>query len=140
VGDQTTDCTGAEVVCCTSTCAGDDSFDCCNGSQTNHLECFGGQLGCLPGFTKQPKGSCGWEDAGGSDAEPDTSLPDDGGDSTLCTSTGGTVVSDLCCQSTGNFPNSCLIGACGCAPNYSHYVNACSCPSTKCYDPVQGCK
>jgi hypothetical protein len=56
-----------------------------------------------------------------------------------CTSTGGTVGSALCCMSASDFPNSCLIGACGCAPNYSKDTKTCSCPAGKCFDPSAGC-
>jgi hypothetical protein len=62
---DTTDCHGASTVCCTMTCEGDDNFDCCNGSQTNRPECVSGHVGCLPGFTQQPKGTCGTEPDGG---------------------------------------------------------------------------
>ncbi len=51
-----------------------------------------------------------------------------------CKSSGGTVSSAMCCQSSGDFPNSCLIGACGCAPSYSHSVKTCDCGEGKCFD------
>jgi hypothetical protein len=168
------DCQGASVVCCTTSCAGDDNFDCCNGGQTNRPECVNGHVGCLAGFTQQPKGTCGnqpdggppyYDDAGscpGTCSTPaDIGCPNwyrtnvcafgdlccvldagtsDGGASALCTSTGGTVTTNLCCTSVSDFPNTCLIGACGCAPSSSHTVNVCSCPATKCFDPAVGCK
>jgi hypothetical protein len=51
-----------------------------------------------------------------------------------CVESGGIVSTASCCQSSGNFPNSCLIGACGCAPEYSHEVSVCVCPDGMCFD------
>jgi hypothetical protein len=68
--------------------------------------------------------------------------PCDGGTdagSTLCTDTGGTVSSAECCESAGNFPDTCLIGACGCPASGSHTVDTCQCPSGKCYSASAGC-
>jgi len=47
---------------------------------------------------------------------------------------GGTITSALCCQSVADFPNTCAIGACGCAPQNSHQVNTCACGSGNCFD------
>ncbi len=58
---------------------------------------------------------------------------------TLCTSTGGTVSSQLCCGATGDFPNLCGIGACGCSPTASHTVQTCQCAGALCFDPARGC-
>ncbi|NYZ79730.1 protease complex subunit PrcB family protein, partial [Candidatus Micrarchaeota archaeon] len=54
-----------------------------------------------------------------------------------CVNSGGTVTTSLCCGMTGDFPKAgelgenCsiaqLIGACGCAPQYSHEVKSCDC-------------
>ena len=33
----------------------------------------------------------------------------------------------MCCQSASDFPNNCLIGACGCSPDNSHSVKVCDC-------------
>jgi hypothetical protein len=57
----------------------------------------------------------------------------------LCTSTGGTVSTTSCCLSTGDFPDSCGTGPCGCSPDNSHDVASCACPGNQCFDPVQGC-
>lgn len=57
----------------------------------------------------------------------------------LCTSTGGSVTSGLCCAATGDFPSSCSVGACGCAPGSSHEIQKCECPSSTCFDPGVGC-
>lgn len=58
----------------------------------------------------------------------------------LCASTGGKVGESNCCLSTGDFPNSCAVGACGCSPANSHPVSTCSCPDGTCFDPTRGCK
>jgi hypothetical protein len=36
--------------------------------------------------------------------------------------------------STGDFPNMCTTGPCGCAPSSSHDVKICQCPGGKCFD------
>jgi len=51
-----------------------------------------------------------------------------------CTNSGGTVGTSQCCKSSGDFPNTCLIGACGCGPTDSHEVKLCNCPTGKCFD------
>lgn len=51
-----------------------------------------------------------------------------------CTASGGTVVTSLCCASVSDFPNTCLIGACGCSPTNSHEVKTCECPEGMCFD------
>jgi hypothetical protein len=54
-----------------------------------------------------------------------------------CISSGGNITNQLCCQSSGDFPNTCLIGACGCAPSSSHEVKVCVCPEGECFDGNQ---
>jgi hypothetical protein len=51
-----------------------------------------------------------------------------------CIESGGTVATALCCTSTADFPNSCLIGACGCGPEDSHEVETCDCGESKCFN------
>jgi len=51
-----------------------------------------------------------------------------------CLISGGSIGTSLCCKSTGDFPNSCLIGACGCSPDSSHQVKICDCGEGKCFD------
>ncbi len=51
-----------------------------------------------------------------------------------CTNSGGTVATSTCCKSSGNFPNPCLIGACGCSLENSHEVKICDCGDGKCFD------
>lgn len=51
-----------------------------------------------------------------------------------CLGSGGMIVEASCCASVSNFPNNCLIGACGCSPDNSHSVQSCNCGSGKCFD------
>ena len=51
-----------------------------------------------------------------------------------CINFGGTVTTVSCCKSVGDFPNSCLTGACGCSPDDSHQVKTCDCGEGKCFD------
>lgn len=57
----------------------------------------------------------------------------------LCVQTGGTESTELCCNSVEDFPDTCLLGACGCAPESSHEVKTCTCPEGQCYDATSGC-
>jgi hypothetical protein len=105
---------------------------CSDGSNPCVNACFGGRCverGCLDG------GSTDGDAAPVTDALP----PSDAGPAALCTSTGGTIVTHLCCASQQDFPNSCLIGSCSCSPANSHNVSACSCPALYCFDPALGC-
>jgi hypothetical protein len=56
-----------------------------------------------------------------------------------CVSTGGRVESALCCETVLDFPHSCLVGACGCAPSSSHSVLTCVCPEAQCFVQELGC-
>lgn len=51
-----------------------------------------------------------------------------------CLDSGGAIETSSCCQSASDFPNSCIIGACGCAPASSHQVKTCNCGAGKCFD------
>jgi len=51
-----------------------------------------------------------------------------------CVNSGGKISSSLCCNSVSNFPNLCLIGACGCPPTDSHQVKICDCGENECFD------
>jgi len=51
-----------------------------------------------------------------------------------CLNSGGTVSTASCCQTASDFPNSCLIGACGCSLENSHQVKTCDCGEGKCWD------
>lgn len=50
-----------------------------------------------------------------------------------CSDSGGTVSTSTCCKATSDFPNLCLIGPCGCAPEHSHEVKICDC-GNDCWD------
>ncbi len=50
-----------------------------------------------------------------------------------CVDSGGKISTALCCGQTKDFPNTCLIGACGCSPENSHEVKVCECP-VGCWD------
>jgi hypothetical protein len=51
-----------------------------------------------------------------------------------CAASGGRVESASCCGSVGDFPDTCRVGACGCAPSGSHTVRVCRCPEGTCFD------
>lgn len=51
-----------------------------------------------------------------------------------CAESGGNVSAAWCCKSSGNFPNLCAIGACGCSPENSHEIRFCSCGENKCFN------
>ena len=51
-----------------------------------------------------------------------------------CVASGGTVVTGMCCTGVEAFPNTCLIGACGCSPDNSQEVKVCECPEGLCFD------
>jgi len=65
---------------------------------------------------------------------PATPTPAPDAKGLACTSSGGQVLTGLCCASASDFPNTCLIGACGCAPSSSHAVKTCACGEGKCFD------
>jgi len=56
---------------------------------------------------------------------------------TSCLLSGGTIESSMCCMSASDFPNSCLIGSCGCSPENSHEIKNCNCGEGKCFDGTQ---
>lgn len=51
-----------------------------------------------------------------------------------CVNSGGKVSTSLCCKTSNDFPNLCLIGACGCSSTDSHQVKICDCGTGKCFD------
>jgi hypothetical protein len=85
----------------------------------------------------QGNGNNGKKDAG-TDARSDANPGVDAG--SLCEATGGTVTTALCCKSVGDYPDTCKVGACGCAPGASRAVISCLCPANECYDAVLGCR
>ena len=50
-----------------------------------------------------------------------------------CIDSGGTITTSQCCESVGDFPGDCAIGACGCAPEYSREIKVCNCGEDKCF-------
>lgn len=71
------------------------------------------------------------------DATPQATATQSGGADAAarsCVESGGTVATGLCCASAADFPNTCLIGACGCAPSDSHSVQVCQCDEGRCFD------
>jgi hypothetical protein len=51
-----------------------------------------------------------------------------------CTSSGGSITLQSCCQSVSDFPNTCAVGACGCSEADSKQVSVCVCPEGYCFD------
>jgi len=51
-----------------------------------------------------------------------------------CQHSGGVVTTQLCCGNSQDFPPTCAVGACSCAPASSHEVKSCTCPSGLCFD------
>ena len=54
-----------------------------------------------------------------------------------CLNSGGIVSTSSCCQIATDFPNTCLIGACGCSSANSHQVKTCDCGTDKCFDGIK---
>lgn len=52
----------------------------------------------------------------------------------LCKKSGGTITTQLCCNSVKDIPDTCLVGACGCSEENSHEVKVCNCGEEKCWD------
>ncbi len=51
-----------------------------------------------------------------------------------CVNSFGNVTTKSCCKSVSDFPDTCMIGACGCSPDNSHDVVACECGEGRCWD------
>ena len=54
-----------------------------------------------------------------------------------CLASGGTVSTKSCCASAPEFPDTCHLGACGCAPASSREVAFCECGDGTCFDRDQ---
>lgn len=52
----------------------------------------------------------------------------------ICTDSGGQESVSSCCASVSDFPNLCLVGACGCSPDNSHQIKTCDCEEGRCFD------
>ncbi len=96
------------------------------------------EVGCSSKSTTDGDG--GSQDGGTGGASQDTS-PGDAAADTFdpndpegnCVSSGGTVATQLCCESTGDFPNLCSAGACSCAADASKSTKVCACPVSLCW-------
>jgi len=65
---------------------------------------------------------------------------DETGFEKACIDSGGTVQTGSCCLSADDFPDTCLIGACGCSPENSHEVKICDCGEGECWSSTEnGC-
>ncbi|MDD2696755.1 MAG: DUF5667 domain-containing protein [Candidatus Pacebacteria bacterium] len=51
-----------------------------------------------------------------------------------CLKSEGTVSTSSCCESAADFPNLCLIGACGCSLENSTTTTVCNCGEGKCFN------
>jgi hypothetical protein len=112
--------------------------------------CFSPSSGCTSTGSGGAIGTGGASGKGGASgtggtvapdaAKPDALVsPDAAGLALLCTSTGGEISSGLCCGGATDFPDSCLTGACGCAPSSSHSVATCICKTGACFNRTSGC-
>jgi len=61
-------------------------------------------------------------------------LPDIDKNYIKCIITGGKIEESLCCEGVQNFPNTCVVGACGCPPEFSEEVKICNCGRGKCWN------
>ncbi len=70
-------------------------------------------------------------------------LGTDNGDDSInaqaCATTGGEISNNLCCTGAANFPDSCAVGACTCAPTNLQVVDTCVCPNGACFLKSVGC-
>jgi hypothetical protein len=106
---------------------------CCLSTGDFPPSCSTGACGCAPWYSHSvavcrcPSGSC----FDGTECVPNGSVDPR---EQACKSSGGVVKTLSCCASVGDFPSSCLGGACGCAPASSHPVKVCTCASGMCFD------
>jgi len=57
-----------------------------------------------------------------------------------CLASGGTLSTIRCCTGAPQFPDTCSIGPCGCAPDLSTEVSVCDCGQAACFDrSVRAC-
>lgn len=52
----------------------------------------------------------------------------------VCIDSGGTVKTLSCCIGTGDFPNLCVLGPCGCDPIQSDETKICDCGEDRCFN------
>lgn len=122
---------GALVLGLSAASCGDGSGSSTGG--TGGTTVTGGTGGTTTGGT----GGTGGTTTGGTGG---TSTGGTGGAASLCTTSGGTEGTAMCCTMTGDYPDGCATGPCGCAPADSHEVKVCVCPDTQCFDPTVGCR
>jgi hypothetical protein len=68
---------------------------------------------------------------------PDAAIPSP---AAACAATGGVLATVPCCMQSGDYPDTCSVGACACAPQYSLPTKVCSCPPGTCFGAtVPGC-
>ncbi|MFA5080733.1 MAG: hypothetical protein WC472_03910 [Candidatus Paceibacterota bacterium] len=51
-----------------------------------------------------------------------------------CIASGGKASTRFCCLSSNDFPNFCVMGACGCSPTNSKQIKVCECEKSKCFN------
>ncbi len=54
-----------------------------------------------------------------------------------CINSGGKVTERMCCKAVDDFPNLCLEGPCGCAPEHSYSVKVCDCGEGMCFNGTE---
>jgi|GEM_PF-1900160 len=54
-----------------------------------------------------------------------------------CLDSGGTIAELSCCKTTKNYPNLCIIGACGCSAENSREIKTCDCGVGKCFNGTE---
>jgi len=98
-------------------------------------ECRGGLIIDVDGSTIPAKWSVNCKWCGYEESLPLSETTGFGSeDYALCVNSGGIVVTKPCCKSVSDFPNTCVIGACGCSPTDSKETKVCDCGEGKCFD------
>jgi hypothetical protein len=132
--------TGCQHTANTASC--DDSNACTQTDACNAGECVGSNpVTCAAQDACHEAGTC--DPSTGECSNPeiaDGTACDDGAcfdgvcydEYSSCLSSGGTVATRICCASASNFPNTCVVGACGCHGGKETMV--CNCPEGMCFD------
>jgi hypothetical protein len=116
---------------------------CCLGVSDFPETCGLGACGCAPAASHEvarcecPEGTC-WDGQSciarqGPSPTP-TTTPGPSPLAQACVEAGGSVTTGLCCAGASDFPETCGIGACGCAPSASREVARCECPDGTCWN------
>lgn len=101
---------------------------CCSGTGNFPDSCVVGPCGCAPWYSEETKVCHCATDQCFNGTHCVLRLLDS------CVSSDGEVSTASCCNSTEDFPNTCLVGACGCAPDNSKQTKVCECPTGQCFD------